>query len=165
MITSVAQIAALVSITAVSCAVIYCDLRMMRIPNILSGIVLTVFLVLIAPTLTLNGLVLQLAICAVVGILTFTAFFFRALGGGDVKILTALSLFIPLSALNAILLMFSLALVISTSLIVLGRRLVTTPDSEWVFLRSEKLPMGVAIGLTGACACIYTLVSPIVWGL
>ncbi|MGI9355478.1 MAG: A24 family peptidase [Rhizobiaceae bacterium] len=128
--------------------VIYSDLRHMRIPDRLSFLLLGLFLLLaLSQPFSETGLRIAQALC--VFLLCFAGYFFRLLGGGDVKILTALSLFVPLTYASEVLLVFSGTLIGGTSLVVLARRVTSDTSSDWAYLNSSKLPMGVPIGLAG----------------
>ena len=136
-------------LAAVLAAVIFFDLRQMRIPNALSLILLALF----AVSLVLGGMPadiwLRLAAAATVFVLGFIGFALRMIGGGDVKILTALTLFIPFSNLPAMMLSFSGAMILATLAVLIARRLRSGDDSGWAFLQTKKMPMGLPIGATG----------------
>lgn len=125
------------------------DLRHMKIPNTLSLVLLASFGVMLMAYGAPPDLLSRLFVAAGVFLLGFTGFVLRLVGGGDVKILTALSLFVPVALLPHVLLVFSVALVAGTAAIVFSRKLAGTPESEWAFLRSRKMPMGLPIGLAG----------------
>ncbi|MDJ0629607.1 MAG: A24 family peptidase [Rhodobacter sp.] len=135
-----------IGVAGVMVAVIYSDLRQMRIPNVLSLLLLGLFVA----SQAIGGIApdLWLRIAFSLGVFTagFVAFVFRAIGGGDVKVLAVLALFVPLAHLPAVLLIFSGTLIAGTAIVFAGRRFLPGAGSSWAFLRSEKMPMGLPIG-------------------
>ena len=65
------------------------------------------------------------------------------------KILTVLSLFVPTSQLPEIMLVFSVCLIAGTGSVLFCRRIYATADSDWAFLGTRRMPMGLPIGMAG----------------
>ena len=143
---------------AVLAAVIYFDLRHMRIPNQLSLILIVLFAGL-ALTLPMSEIAVRLAQSMVVFVFCFTFFALRLMGGGDVKILACLTLFVPLSHASEIMLGFSAGLMGCTLLIVLARKVLRSDGSDWAFLKTAKMPMGVPIGMSGIGMLGWSMLS------
>jgi len=127
----------------------YFDLRHMRIPNALSWILVVLFGMTFFFTDT-GEFLLHILIASTVFAVSFTAFCFRILGGGDVKILSALVLFVPIHELAIFANVLSVALLFGV-IVVLGlRRLLTVPNPNWKFLSGcTGFPMGVSIAAAG----------------
>lgn len=139
----------LILISPILVAVAYCDLRFMRIPNVLSVLILAIFVTasLIDPP---DDLLARIAVAAAVFGLGFTGFCFRMLGGGDVKILSALMLFVPLASLVLFAYIFSAAMLVGIAAILTLRRLPLATDHGWKSISgSTRFPMGVSIALAG----------------
>ena len=143
------SLAPLFLISPILIAVAYCDLRFMRIPNLLSVLMLAIFLVssLILPP---EDLPARIVVAALVFGLGFTGFCFHILGGGDVKILSALILFVPLQDLALFSYLFSAALLVGIAVILTLRRLPLATDHGWKSISgSSRFPMGISIALAG----------------
>lgn len=139
----------LILISPILVAVAYCDLRFMRIPNVLSVLILAIFVTasLIDPP---DDLLARIAVAAAVFGLGFTGFCFRMLGGGDVKVLSALMLFVPLHSLGLFAYIFSAAMLVGIAAILTLRRLPLAADHRWKSISgSTRFPMGVSIALAG----------------
>ncbi len=130
-------------------ATILSDLRRMRIPNSYGLTALALFAVtaLVWPPADLMA---RLLVALVVFALGFIGFAFRLIGGGDVKMLAVLMLFVPVptALLFANLLSASL---LAGILFILGlRRLPVTGGGGWTGIwGSARFPMGLSIGLAG----------------
>lgn len=139
-------------------AVAYFDLRFMRIPNILSLLVLAVFaaaMVFFPPA----DLLARLAIAGSVFLLGFVGFFFRLIGGGDVKILSALMLVVPTGGIAIFANVFSVSMLVGIMLMLAIRRFPHANSLGWKsFGRSRKFPMGLSIALTGLTFPVVSLV-------
>lgn len=129
-------------------AVIFFDLSQMRIPNLLS-IILIVLFVASAFALSPSEIGVRMAQAAIVFALGFFAFMFHLFGGGDVKILAALALFVPLEHAAGVLLVFSGTLIVGTIAVLLLRNIKPMRESNWAFLNTSQMPMGLPIGLAG----------------
>lgn len=90
-------------------------------------------------------MVLQLATAALVFGLFCVAFHFGQMGGGDVKMIGALSLWLPLAPLLGMLVVMSLAGGVLTLLMVVERRIKRTRAAV-------EVPYGVAIAFAGLLA-------------
>ena len=139
--------------------VAYCDLRFMRIPNVLSILLVVLFVgsSLVFPP---NDLLMRVSVAAGVFGLGFVGFCFRLLGGGDVKILAALMLFVPVQNLEVFSFLFSGSLLLGVLTIVGLRRLPQTAGHPWKSLSgSVKFPMGISIALAGILHAVYLMAS------
>lgn len=121
----------------------------MRIPNLLVAISLVLF-VLCAPLLGWPEIAWRLVVAIVVFVLGTVGFALRLFGGGDVKMLAALMLFVPSQTLNGFGYGFSLALLVGI-LFVLGLRAVPVlQNADLAVIRERgKFPMGISIALAG----------------
>lgn len=138
-------------IAPVLVAVAYFDLRYMRIPNALSIVAVCGFLflawLLALPT---EELLARFAVAGGVFAVGFLAFALRLVGGGDVKILSALMLYVPVMSLNLFAFVFAAALVVGLSLIITLRHVPVLRRSGWQSLRRDReFPMGISIALAG----------------
>lgn len=130
-------------------AVGYCDLRYMRIPNTLSILAVAIFVlsVVVLPPPDLPARLITSGLVFAVG---FLGFCFRILGGGDVKILAALLLFVPVSSLLIFANVLSVSLLLGVSLIVGLRRLPTAAESNCKAISTTSgFPMGISIAAAG----------------
>ncbi|NUB45299.1 hypothetical protein GEU84_012945 [Fertoebacter nigrum] len=71
------------------------------------------------------------------------------MGGGDVKGLSALMLFVPPQGLSLFLLALSAALFLGIGALALARWGFGLPTSPSAALRTKRFPMGVSIALAG----------------
>ncbi len=139
----------LILLSPVLLATIFSDLRRMRIPNGYSLIALALFasFALFAPP---NDLAWRLVAAALVFAIGFVGFSLRLLGGGDVKILAALVLFIPSQTLVLFGNVLSASLLVGVLTVLLLRRIPVAADSGWTGVwGSARFPMGLSIGLAG----------------
>lgn len=136
-------------LAAVLACVVWFDLRYMRIPNVLSLVLIIAFCLTFALGAVVPDIWWRLAIAAFVFAIGFVGFALRLFGGGDVKILTALALYVPIEHLSLTLFGFSVALFTGTLLILVVRRAWRGHRDGWAFLNSKKIPMGFSIGLAG----------------
>ncbi len=145
----IAAFAPLFVIAPLLAAVAYFDLRYMRIPNAISLLALAVF-ALWAAAFPPVDLTLRLLCAGLVFAAGFLAFSFRLLGGGDVKILGVLMLFVPVGSLPVFSYVFSAAMIAGIVLIVGLRQLAVIRRSSWKALGgSTRFPMGISIALAG----------------
>lgn len=129
-------------------AAAWCDLRYMRIPNVLSLAAVAVF-ALAALVVPPDDLAARLTVAVSVFALGFVAFAFRLFGGGDVKLLSALMLFVPFAHLTLFANVFSASMLIGIALILGLRRVIPAAGIGWVSFQSNKFPMGISIALAG----------------
>ncbi|MEE9427826.1 MAG: prepilin peptidase [Paracoccaceae bacterium] len=133
------------------------DLRYMRIPNALSWALLVLFgaTFLFTPT---SEFLMHILAGLTVFALGFTGFCFRILGGGDVKILAALVLFIPLHEFLIFANVFSVAMILGIVFVLTTRRIVSTSGQTWKFLsEGAGFPMGISIAFAGIAHPIAAL--------
>lgn len=131
-------------------AVILYDLRLMRIPNVLVGLFLIVAVVSLPLTEPLSEILWRVLAALVVfgaGLALFAA---RLMGGGDVKLMAVLVLFIPTAALPVFGLLFSVGIVLGVLGMVVLRRMADKSRTRWHSLRENgKFPLGLSIGMAG----------------
>jgi len=130
-------------------AVAYYDLRYMRIPNIISLIALGLFVVTV-PLVSTDELLLRVAAGAVILAVGLVLFGLRLLGGGDLKILAVLMLFIPSQTWTEFGWALSAAVLLGASFIVLLRSAPWLAETSWVTIRARgQFPLGLSIALAG----------------
>lgn len=152
------EIVPMLLLAPVLMAVAYFDLRFMRIPNILSLMVLAVFAVA-AFFFPPADLLARLVIATSVLLLGFIGFSFRLIGGGDVKILSALMLVVPTSGIAVFANVFSVSMFAGIILVLAIRRFPQINSLGWKsFGGSHKFPMGLSIALAGLAFPVVSLV-------
>lgn len=136
------QFTCLIILLAMLAAAMATDIRSRRIPNILCITIAMLSIVYwsAASPHPLIRLMVQAASCAVLAALLIWPFAARLLGGGDVKLIAALCLWLPPRAAVAALITISLAGGLLAILMLIGRRIRPRPNRL-------KLPYGVAIVL------------------
>lgn len=138
-------------------AVALSDLRYMRIPNLFSLIALAIFAAMLALGWIVDP-VSSLIAAGLVLVAGFFAFVFNMLGGGDVKFLAALMLFVPTSTLVSFGYTFSFAMAVGMLAIVSLRRRAFMAHSDWRGFDAEAgFPMGISIALAGLLHPIVVL--------
>lgn len=129
--------------------VAFFDMRLMRIPNWISLVGLLIFALTI-PLLPASEVLARMGMAAVVFILGVGAFMMRWFGGGDIKILSVLFLFIPSGTLSLYGLGFSVSMLAGIAFILAMRSMPWPANTEWVSLREHgTFPMGISIALSG----------------
>lgn len=142
-------------LTPILLAVGYCDLKYMRIPNALSIVIVGLFvlLVLVQPP---QDLMLRVVVAGLVFALGFVGFCFRILGGGDVKILGALLLFVPVESLVVFANLLSVSLLLGVAFIVGIRKTAIAEHSTMKAVSgSSGFPMGISIALAGIAQGLF----------
>ncbi len=125
------------------------DLRELRIPNLLS-IAAVVLFIGCAPFVAFDEILLRLLSVAAVFAVGFMLFALRILGGGDVKLLSALMLFIPTSSLMAFGYVFSASMLVGIVLIAALRKRPVRMAEDWASVQQPNtLPMGISIAFAG----------------
>ena len=139
----------LILIAPLLCWVAYSDLSRMKIPNAISLIAVAIFAVaaIAAPP---DDLVLRLAIAGAALVLGFISYCFGLFGGGDVKMLAALLLFVPVPTLVLFAYVFSASMLVGIAIILTLRRIPAAHRLGWKSISgSNKFPMGISIALAG----------------
>ena len=127
----------------------YCDLRYMRIPNTLVLAMVGVF-ALTAPFLPIESVGARVLAASFVFAIGFVTFALRLFGGGDVKALTALMLFIPPQTWPIFGLVFSASMLLGIVFVVTMQTVSSQQHSGWVSLRARGMfPMGISIAASG----------------
>lgn len=133
--------------------VTYYDLRYLRIPDSLSIAGLMLFAAQLV-TVPVSGIDGRLIAAAVTFLVLFGLFAARLIGGGDVKFLPVLVLFVPPQQLNLFFLALSLAVPISVLGLAVARAAVPHPAGGWACtVHSGKLPVGLAMTLAALATC------------
>ena len=134
------------------------DLRQMRIPNWLNGALALVFLATALAVHPLEEIGWRIAGALLVLVVGFGFFSLGRMGGGDVKMLAACALFVPVVHAGLVLQLLAVGLALGLGLIHLGRLAVGGRETRWRGLRKgARFPMGVAIG--GAMTAYLGLVA------
>ncbi len=129
--------------------VAYFDLRFLRIPNVISLVAIALFLVTL-PFFPPSHLAMRLGAAALVFAFGFTAFAFGMIGGGDVKILSVLMLFIPPVHMAIFANVFAVSMLAGILVVLSLRHFPATSLWGWKSLAAtRKFPMGLSIAITG----------------
>jgi prepilin peptidase CpaA len=129
--------------------VAWSDLRHMRIPNALSLVAVGLFVgcAMVAPP---ADLWIRVGVAGVVFALGFIGFCRGLWGGGDVKFLAALMLFVPVTTLSAFSYVFSVSMLTGIGLVLGLRRIPAASGFGWKSIsESTKFPMGLSIAMAG----------------
>ena len=120
------------------------DLRTRTIPNWLNGAIAlgAISFWIVSGIDPWPDMASRLAVAAVVFVLFAIAFRFGAMGGGDVKMVTALSLWLPLGAVIKLLVIMSLAGGVLTVAMLIRHRRAKAENAL-------EIPYGVAIAFGG----------------
>ena len=120
------------------------DLRTRTIPNWLNGIIAAgaIPFWLVSGLSVWPDMALQVGVAAFVFALFAIAFHFGAMGGGDVKMVAALSLWLPLGAVVKLLVIMSLAGGVLTVAMIVRDRIAKSG-------KQLEIPSGVAIAFGG----------------
>ncbi len=126
------------------------DLRERRIPNVLPTALVGIWGVLTAARLIAGAglwaaLLSPALTAAVVFAVTAMLFARGALGGGDVKLLSALALFAGAEAILAVLIIMGLTGGLLALAVIIGCRMGA--------LKDQRVPYGIAIGMAGLPLC------------
>ncbi|TMM54633.1 A24 family peptidase [Sulfitobacter sabulilitoris] len=152
------QVPVLLGLVPLLLATALFDLRQMRIPNVLVGAYLCLFAASLLTPGNLDGVALRLLAAGVVLAVGVAGFSFHLLGGGDVKVLSALVLFIPHQWLAVFALSLSVSLLVGIALVQVVRLGAASPTSRWAFLRdTRRFPMGLSIAMAGLSLPILKL--------
>ncbi|SMY06121.1 prepilin peptidase [Flavimaricola marinus] len=127
----------------------YSDLRNLRIPNSLSLLALALFAASL-PFLPLQEAGLRILAASVVFVLGFGLFAFGLFGGGDVKLLSCLMLFIPAQSLNLFAYVFSGSMLLGLVAISVWQASPALRRQNWAASREVgKFAMGISIAMAG----------------
>jgi prepilin peptidase CpaA len=141
---------ALLAVLPLLAAVGWYDLRYLRIPDAFSVAALAVF-----GTATLayppDDLLWRGGVALMVFVLCLAGFAARMIGGGDVKLLPVLFLFVPVAQVPMFANAFAAGLLVVIALVTALRRLPLPQRAGWAALtRPRSVPMGLAMALAGA---------------
>ncbi|MGV8951354.1 MAG: prepilin peptidase [Cypionkella sp.] len=134
-------------------AVIYYDLRYMLLPNWLAALFVVLFAVTLAWVLPGDVLAWRLGVALGVLLLGMAANAAGLLGGGDVKVLAALVLFVPYHGLLAFSFVFCVSMIAGIVVLVALRAALRGRAVSWRGLQENgRYPVGISIGLAGLIA-------------
>ncbi|WP_204115194.1 A24 family peptidase [Shimia biformata] len=134
------------------------DLRELRIPNKLTIAALVVFAAT-AVFVPFDEIPLRLLAAGICFAICFAIWCFGIMGGGDVKMLPVLCLFVPIDLWWVAPYIFSASMLIGVSITWGMQRARHAEDAEWESVRnSGKFPMGISIALTGLGVLVAQLV-------
>ncbi|MCV2865628.1 prepilin peptidase [Albidovulum sediminicola] len=149
----------LIAVAPVMVTAAWFDLRFLRIPNVLSLILLAAF-VLFALAFPPADLLWRLLVAGAVFAAGMVGFHFRLFGGGDVKLLSALMLLIPVWSLGLFAHVFSLSMFAGIAAVFTMKRIPVFAGTGWASMRpGRQFPMGVSIGLAGLAHPIAVLAT------
>lgn len=136
-------------------AVILFDLRSLKLPNLLSILMAALFVVSVSWSLPLPELAWRIVAAFLVLILGMGLNAAGLLGGGDVKVLSALTLFIPTQDWLSFVFVLCVATIVGIAGLLIVRKVLRGRKVTWLGLvESGRYPMGLSIGLAG----LYQLV-------
>ena len=126
----------------------YSDLRYMRIPDFISIalVVLFAFTILIQFPIDIGA---RIAVASGIFAIGYAGFSLRLIGGGDVKFLSALALFVPRSELTVFANLFSASLLVGIFLICVAQRSRLANVGWKSFSARGRFPMGLSIAMAG----------------
>ena len=139
----------MVLISPLLCWCAYSDLTRMRIPNAISLVAIVIFAVAatIAPP---DDLVPRIAVAAAVFGIGLVTYLFGLFGGGDVKMLSALLLFVPAPTLAIFAYVFSASMLAGIAIMLALRRVPAAHRLGWKSISgSTGFPMGLSIAMAG----------------
>ena len=140
------------------CHAIFSDVRKLRVPNWIPVALVFGFFTYAALSANEINLPTRLLSVSIIFCVTFFFFYKRLLGGGDVKLLSAVSLWIaPTDIFVFIVLMALIGAVLALSLLLMRQYFrsdefleqAKIPQSVRRWIRAGIFPYGVAIGLAG----------------
>ncbi|MEM6824749.1 MAG: prepilin peptidase [Pseudomonadota bacterium] len=130
-------------------AVAWFDLRYLRIPNWLVVAALLLYVVTV-PLIGFEEAGLRLLAAFIVLAVGTVSFAFRLFGGGDVKMLAALVLFVPSQSYVLFGYTFAVSILLGISLIMTMRRTPFVRDLNLASLKAiGAFPMGISISAAG----------------
>ena len=125
------------------------DLRHMRIPNVLSLAGLALF-ALCLPLIGLAELPLRIAAAGAVFAAGFALFAVGLVGGGDVKLLSVLVLFVPPDVWALYANLLAASLLAGVAFVMAVQAIPNGAGSAWAVRRNRgSFPMGLSIALSG----------------
>lgn len=137
---------------------IYTDLSDLRIPNSAVILLAIVFIATQLPFMPLPELAWRILAALFVFGLSFVVFALHLLGGGDVKLLPAVVLFVPSNAWAQFVLALSVSVILTLTVLRLVRGF--TGGGRWLSVnQSARYPLGPAIALA---ALIYRPLGAVV---
>ena len=146
----IVQVVPLILVAPLLAAMALSDLKHLKIPNRLVLAMLAIF-TLSAPCCLSPQDIGHRAIAGVVAFaLGLLSYPLRLWGGGDIKAIAVLVLFVPSHSLPLFACLFSASMAAGMALVLTTRAVLGSADSLWFALRSKAgYPMGVSIAITG----------------
>ena len=148
MITQLAPLA----MAAILIAAMGIEIRIGRIPNWLTLLPFVLFAAVFVMADDWSSLYWQIGFAAVVFVAGLLLFAFAGFGAGAVKLVTGLALFMPFDTVGYAVLVFIVALFVSTVFIIQLRKMIGSEQSTWHLRANAVLPMSVPIGIAGLAA-------------
>ncbi|WP_170336925.1 A24 family peptidase [Ruegeria arenilitoris] len=134
------------------------DLKNLKISNILVLILLFTFLLSAPFYLSFQESMHRFLGALIVFALGAIGFAFRLWGGGDVKAISALVLFIPSNGLLHYFNCFAFSMGAGMLIVVSGRHILAYPECSWRAFRPKAgYPMGVSIAMSGILWLVISL--------
>ncbi|MEX0337490.1 MAG: prepilin peptidase [Arenibacterium sp.] len=136
--------------------VAFFDLRALRIPDALTLVTLLVFFP-VAVGLPFDELIFRVSVAGSIFAIGFFLFAFRLFGGGDVKFLPVLLLFVPSSELLTFSYCLSVSILLAILTLSFARRLNAPLIANWASVSAEQsLPLGVSFAYAGLMHWLIT---------
>ncbi len=127
----------------------YSDLRFLRIPNWVSLVMIAIF-AFVVPSLSGAEFLSRVLLAAGIFGVGFVLFAANVLGAGDVKLLSALALFVPSGQSALFFLVLSGAMLLGLATITLLRARPPARLANWQSVATAGVfPMGISITLSG----------------
>lgn len=125
------------------------DLQRMRIPNGVSYAAIGLFVVTL-PFLAPPEILWRIAAAALVFVVGFGLWALRMFGAGDVKLLSALLLLVPVADLHLFSQVFAVCMLLGLALVTSVRASGLLRQTGWVSMRAAgHFPMGISIAMAG----------------
>ena len=138
--------------------VAFVDLRALRIPDALTVVTLLAFFP-VAVGLPFDELIFRISVAGSIFAIGFFLFAFRLFGGGDVKFLPVLLLFVPSGELLIFSYCLSFSILLAILTLSLARRLNTPILANWASVsKAQSLPLGVSFAYAGLLHWLITIV-------
>ena len=143
-----AQFAPLIVITPLLAAMVWNDRKNLRISNKLVLIMLAAFFFSAPVFLSFHETAYRALFGVGVFVVGFLGFTLRLWGGGDVKAIAALTLFVPSYFLLLFFYFFTLSMAVGMLFVITSRSIIGFPECRWLALRPKaSYPMGVSIAM------------------
>ncbi len=150
----IAQYAPMV-VAAILIAAMGLEIKLGRIPNWLTLLPFVVFIGVLAAADDWTPFYWQIGLAAGVFVVGLVLFAVAGFGAGAVKLMTGLALFVPIEKAFYALLVFIVALFVSSFVIIQLRKVIGSEQSTWHLMANAVLPMSLPIGIAGLTALFW----------